>query len=171
MNKLSEVVFTLNDTEWDVLGLAEGWQESHELDWLDITGNDDEFSFLLLDEGGNVVQTEFEVDWFWTDMISLVSASSGLSLGLESLLLLLGSFWRVLAKELNELGLLVLLNGVGEDVKNWWALKSHEKNSLLSLDSDILWPFHVSSQVSGWLNVSTNSEVSWGLLEERSRSS
>ena len=57
-----------------------------------------------------------------------------------------------------------------EDVEDWWALESHEENSLLSLDSNILWPFDVSGEVSGWLDISTNSEVSRSFLEERSAS-
>jgi hypothetical protein len=55
---------------------------------------------------------------------------------------------------------------LGELVEGWWCLKSQEQDSLLSLDSDVLWPLDESGKILGWLNVSTNSEVSWALLEE-----
>ena len=103
-------------------------------------------------------------------MISFVSSFSSLGLRLKSIFLLSLSFWSILSKQLHELTLLVLLDALGEDVEDWWALQSHEKHSLLSLDSNILWPLDISRQVSGWLNVSSNSEVSFGLLEERSAS-
>jgi len=118
-----------------------------------------------------VVETVFEVDWLWTNMSGLVATLSGLSLRLESVLLLSLGLWRVFGKQFHKLTLLVLFNGVGEDVELWWALKSHEKHSLLPLDSDVLWPFHISGQVSNWLDGTTDSEVSLSLLEESSGSS
>ncbi len=46
-------------------------------------------------------------------------------------------------------------------------LESLEKNSLLSLESDILWPSDESGQISSGLDITSDSEVSWGLLEKR----
>lgn len=171
VNELSEVVLALSHAEGNTLLSAESWQESHELNWLDVTGDDDKLGLALLDEGGDVVETEFEVDWLWSNVISLVATLSGLGLGSESLLLLRLGLWGVLGEEFDELVLLVWLDGVGENVENWWALESHEEYSLLPLDSDILWPFDVPSQVPSWLDVSSDSEVSGTLLEERSASS
>lgn len=51
-------------------------------------------------------------------------------------------------------------------VDGTWDFKSLEKDSLLSLDGDVLWPFDESGEISLWLNVLTKSESSWGVLEE-----
>ena len=166
VNKLSKVSFTFDDAVSDTLLLAESWQEAHKLDWLNITGNSDKFGLTFLDEGGHVIQTVLKVIWLWSNMICLVSTFSGLGFSLESILLDALGFWLVLVEELHELGLLILLNGLGEDIENWWALKSHEQHSLLSLDSHILWPLNISGQVSCWLDVSTDSHVSWRFLEQ-----
>lgn len=164
--ELSESGLTLDDTVWDVLLSAESWEEHHHLEWVDIVGDDNELGLTFLDEGGDVVKTELEVDWLWSDESVLLSTLSGLSLGLESGLLVLGSLWGVLGEELKKLGSLVLVNGLRELVEGWWRLESHEENSLLSLDSDILWPFDESGKILLWLDISTDSEVSWGLLEK-----
>ena len=164
--ELSKSGLTLDDAVWDFLLSAESWEEDHHLKWVDIVGDDNELSLTFLDEGGNVVKTELEGDWLWSDEAVLLSALSGLSLGLESGLLLLGGLWRVLGEELEELGSLVLVNGLGELVEGWWRLESHEENSLLSLDSHILWPLDESGKILLWLDVTTDSEVSWGLLEK-----
>lgn len=37
----------------------------------------------------------------------------------------------------------------------------------MSLESDILWPSDKSGQISSWLDITSDSEVSWGLLEKR----
>ena len=165
--ELSESGLTLDNAVWDSLLSAESWEEDHHLKWVDIVGDDNELGLTFLDEGGNVVKTELEGDWLWSDEAVLLSALSGLSLGLESGLLVLGGLWGVLSEELEKLGGLVLVNGLGELVESWWGLESHEEDSLLSLDSDVLWPLDESGKVLLWLDVSTNSEGSWGLLEER----
>ena len=164
--ELSESGLTLDNAVWDFLLSAESWEEDHHLKWVDIVGNDNELGLTFLDEGGNVVKTELEGDWLWSDEAVLLSALSGLSLGLESGLLVLGGLWGVLSEELEKLGGLVLVNGLGELVESWWGLESHEEDSLLSLDSHILWPLDESGKILLWLDITTDSEVSWGLLEK-----
>ena len=61
---------------------------------------------------------------------------------------------------------LVLLNGGRELVDGGGHLQSLQQNSLLSLDSDVLRPFDETGEVSLWLNVTSESEVSDSLLEE-----
>ena len=46
-------------------------------------------------------------------------------------------------------------------------LQSLQQDSLLPLDSDVSWPFDETGEVSLWLNVTSDSEVSASLLEER----
>lgn len=46
-------------------------------------------------------------------------------------------------------------------------LKSLKKNSLLTLDANVLWPLDEASEISLWLDVSTDSKVTRILLEQR----
>ena len=65
---------------------------------------------------------------------------------------------------------LVLLECLGELVDGGGHLESLHEDTLLSLDTDILWPLDETGQVSLWLDVSSESEVSGSLLEEGARS-
>jgi hypothetical protein len=93
----SESGLSLNEAEWDLVLSAEGWEEGHDFDWVDIMGNDNKSGLLLFNEGGDVVQTELEVLWLWTGVGFL-----GLGFSLESGLLLGSSFWGVVTEELEE---------------------------------------------------------------------
>lgn len=55
---------------------------------------------------------------------------------------------------------MVLVESVGELVNHWRNLNSLEKNLLLSLKSDVLWPSDISSQINSWLNVVADVVVS-----------
>jgi len=162
--KLSESSLGLDEAEWDTLLSAESREEDHDFSWINIMGHDDELGFAFFDEGGDVVKTELKSNWLWSRLLVFLLGSL-----LESSLLLLLGFWRVLAHKLEELGSLVLVNGLLELEKSRWRLQSHEENSLLSLDSDIFRPSDESGKVLLWLDGSTDSEGSWGLLEERVR--
>lgn len=159
--KLTELGLTLDETVWDSLSSAESWEEDHDFSWVDVMGHDNKFGLTFFAEGGDVVKTEFKVDWLWSSVGLL-----GFSFGLESILLLLFGLWGVLSEELKKLTGLVLVNGVSELGKHWWGLQSLHHNGLLSLNSDILWPFDESGEVSDWLDSSSNSVVSGVLLEE-----
>jgi hypothetical protein len=56
---------------------------------------------------------------------------------------------------------------VGELVDGRGDLESLHQDSLLPLNSDVSWPFDETGEVSLWLDVSSNSEVSGSLLEKR----
>lgn len=56
---------------------------------------------------------------------------------------------------------------MGELVDGGGDFKTLEKNALLSLDTDVLRPFDETGEVSHGLDVAADSEVLWGLLEER----
>lgn len=62
---------------------------------------------------------------------------------------------------------LVSINSVGELIKCGRDLQSLQKDSLLSLESDILGPSDKSGQISLWLDITSNSEILWGLFKER----
>ena len=63
----------------------------------------------------------------------------------------------------------ILVDSLRELVDGWWNLESLQKDSLLSLDTNVLWPLDETSKVALWLDVSSETEVAWVLLEETSR--
>lgn len=158
----TESGFTLGEAEWNSLLAAKSWQEDHSLNWVNIVGNHDELGLALLDESSHVVQTELKNDWLVSLLVFL------LSLSLESVLLLVFGLWLVLGKELHQLGELVLVEGVLELGNSWWHLQTLEKNSLLSLEADVLGPLDEAGHVLSWLDVTTDSEVTGTLLEKAS---
>jgi hypothetical protein len=61
---------------------------------------------------------------------------------------------------------LVLVDSIRKLVDCWWGLKTLEKDSLLTLNTNVLWPLDEPGEVSSWLNISSDSEVSGTLLEQ-----
>ena len=61
----------------------------------------------------------------------------------------------------------VLIDGLGELVECGGNLQSLKKNSLLTLDANVLGPLDEASEISLGLNVTTNSKVTSILLEQR----
>ena len=59
-------------------------------------GDDDELGLVLLDEGGDVVKAELKVAWLGG------LSGSGLSLLLQSLLLVLSGLWGVFTEKLKD---------------------------------------------------------------------
>jgi hypothetical protein len=62
---------------------------------------------------------------------------------------------------------LVLIDGLRELVECGGNLQSLKKNSLLTLDANVLWPLDEASKISLGLDVTTDSKVTSILLEER----
>jgi hypothetical protein len=60
---------------------------------------------------------------------------------------------------------LILVNGLWELIDGGGNLESCKKNSLLTLDTNVLRPLDETSEVSLGLDVSTDSKVTWILLE------
>jgi len=158
--KLTEVGFSADEAEGDTLLSAESRKEDDHLDWVDVMGDNDEFGLVLFDEGGYVVKTKLEMVW--------LGGLAGTSFGffLQTFLLVLLGLWAVFAEQFKELACLVLINGVTELSDGGRHLQSLHQNSLLPLDSDVSWPFDETGEVSLWLNVTSESEVSDSLLEE-----
>jgi hypothetical protein len=61
---------------------------------------------------------------------------------------------------------LIPVDSLGELVESGRNLQSLKKNSLLSLDANILRPPDEASEISLWLDVSSDSEVASILLEQ-----
>lgn len=165
MNELSELGLGLDKSVGDVHLSAESWQPDDKFNWVHIDCNYYELGQFLFDQGGDVVQTELQNLGFLS-VLGLLVSSLILSGRLKSLLLVLLGLWGVLGQQLEEVVLLVSLQGGSELVDLGWDLKSGQQDSLLSLQEDVLWPSDESGDVLLGLAVSTDSEVLGGLLEE-----
>ena len=64
--ELSKSCFTFDETEWNVVLSAESWQENHDLEWVNVVSHNNKLGFAFFDEGSNVVETKFEMEWFWS---------------------------------------------------------------------------------------------------------
>jgi len=162
VDQLSEVGLAAHEAVWDSLLSAESREVHDQLNGVDVMGDDDELGLVLLNEGSDVVEAELEVD-------GLGGLGSGTVLGsiLEAELLLLSGLGRVFGKQFKELGSLIFVDSLLELVDCGGHLQALHKNSLLSLDTNVLGPLHKASQVSLWLDVSSNSKVTRALREQR----
>lgn len=102
VNKLSEACLALDEGEGDTLLSAEGRKEDEELDRVNIVSHNDELGLALLNELGNVVETELEDDWLST-LLGISTTLLGLSLRLKSGLLLLLGLWLIFSEQFKEL--------------------------------------------------------------------
>jgi hypothetical protein len=158
VNEGTESGLALDNAEWNILLSAQGWEPADELDWVNIVSNNDELGLLVLDEGGDLMDTVLDSKWLL--LVTFLTGGLGLSDLLKADLLLLGGLWGVLVQELEELRSLVLVESVGELVDHWWNLNSLQKNLLLSLKSDVLWPSDISCQINSGLDVVADVVVS-----------
>ena len=74
--------------------------------------------------------------------------------------------WSVLVEQLEGFGSGVSVQSVLELSNGWRNLQSDGQDLLLSLQSDVFWPFDVSGQVSLWLDSLTNTEVLWSRVSQ-----
>ena len=101
--ELAEVGLSADEAEGDTLLSAESGKVNNHLDGVDIVGNHNHLGLVLLDESGNVVETELKKDGLLT-LVSSSTAGTSLSKSLKTLNLLLLAFWGVLGEELKKLG-------------------------------------------------------------------
>lgn len=159
--KLTEGSLSADEAVRNVLFAAKSGQVNHNLNGVNVVGNDHESSLAFFDKGGHVVKTELDVEG-----LGSLGSTALLSLSLESELLLDVGLGLVLAQELEELGSLVLLNGLGELVDGGRDLESVEQDALLSLDAHVVGPSDEAGQVLGLSDITTDTEVAGALLEE-----
>ena len=99
VNEFAEVGLATDEAVGYLLLAAKGWQVDDSLNWVYIMGHDDQLGFALLNKGGHVVKTEFEVKGFVS--LLLVFLLSG---GLKSKFLHLFGLGRVFSKHLEKFG-------------------------------------------------------------------
>ena len=97
INATAESGFVLNNHVWDVLSLTKLWKPHDKLNWVNIVGDDNEFGLTVLNEVGDVVETESEVlrGSLWS-ITTLGFGDQSLSLGLSGL-------WSVLVEKTEEM--------------------------------------------------------------------
>jgi len=163
VDESTESGLSSNEAVGNILLSAEGREEAHDFDGIDVVGNDNEFGSTVFNELSDVVKTELEEDGLGSGLI--LGGTSGN--GLQSVGFGLAGLRRVLGEELKEVSSLSFIDGVGELGNAWWDLESLHEDSLLSLDSDVLGPSDESGKISLRLDVTSNSEVSGAFLEKR----
>jgi len=165
-DELSETGTTLDDAVWDVHLSAESWQVDNDLDGVDIVGDDDELSLLLLNEVDDLVDAGSEAGRSLGGGVWLASGAC-LGSGHQSCLFLGLALWGVFLGELEQLSGGLLVKGLVKLVDAWGNLESLLENSTLSLELDVLGPSHKSGQVLLGLDVLANTKVLRPLLKKR----
>lgn len=165
VDHLSEAGFSLDNAIWDTLLAAQGRQPADDFNWVNIVSDDDQFGLVVLDQVADVVDSILQ------DARSLViralTLGSIVSLSSKTFLLLGLSLRGQTLHQTSQLSELVLVDGGIELSNAWRDLDALEKDTLLTLETDILWPLDESRQISLWLDISSNSEVTSTLLIER----
>ncbi len=103
VDEFAEACLTLDESVGDTLLSAESRKEDEELEGVNIVSHDDELGLALLNQLGNVVKTELEDNWL-SGLLGISTTLLGLSLGLESGLLLLVGLGLVFSEQFKELG-------------------------------------------------------------------
>lgn len=104
VNDSSETGLALDDGVGNTHLAAEGGKEDDKLDGVDIVGDEDERSLLVLDKADDVVQTELGGIGLLGDILLLLALGDGGSLLGQALLLLGLGLRAVLVEELESLG-------------------------------------------------------------------
>ena len=167
MDDSAKTGLALHNSVGDTHLLAERRKEDDELNRLDIVGDEDERSLLVLDKTNNVVETVLDSVRLLADILLLLALLDGGSLLEETLLLLRLGLRSVLVEELKSLGSGVAVEDVLELSKRRRDLQAELEDLLLSLKADVLGPLNHAGDISLGLEVLADTEVSGSLLEER----
>jgi hypothetical protein len=162
----SETGLALDDGVRDTHLLAKRGKEDDELNGLDIVGDEDERSLLVLNQADDVVETVLDGVGLLGNILLLLTLLDGGSLLEETLLLLGLSLRSVLVEELESLGSSVAVENVLELGESRGNLQAHLKDLLLSLEADILGPLNHATDISLGLDVLADAEVAGSLLEK-----
>lgn len=116
---------------------AESREVDNELDGVDVVGDQDEGSLLVLDEANNVVETVLGDVGLLADILLLLALRDGGSLLGETLLLLGLGLGTVLVEDLESLGGEVTVGNVLELGNRRGDLQAHVEDLLLALKADV----------------------------------
>jgi len=163
----AETGLTLDDGVGDTHLAAESGQEDNQLNGVDIVGDEDEGSLLVLNESDDVVEAVLDVVGLLGDILLLLALRDGGGLLDETLLLLDLGLGAVLGEELEGLGSSVAVQSGLELSDGRRNLQAHVQDLLLALKTDILGPLDEAGQVALGLDVLADTEVAGTLLDER----
>ena len=110
-NQLSKPGSALDDAVWNVHLSAQSRQVDDNLDGVDIVGNDDQLSLLLLNKADDLVDARSQAGGSLGWGVWLASCA-GLGAGYQTRLLFGLALWGVLLSELEELGGVLLVQGL-----------------------------------------------------------
>ena len=99
----SETGLALHNGVWDTHLLAQRGEENDELDRVDVVGDEDKRSLLVLDQTDNVVETVLGSVGLLADVLLLLALRDGGGLLVQTVLLLGLGLWSVLVEELKSL--------------------------------------------------------------------
>jgi len=138
----------LDNGVWNTHLSAKSWQEDHQLNWVDVVGDQHQRGLLVLDEGRHVIETVLDSVWLLARiLLGLAFADCG-SLLVQTLLLLRLSLRSVLAEELEGLCSGVAVESVLELGDRRRNLQAEVEDLLLALKTDILRPAHHTRKVA-----------------------
>jgi len=163
----SESGLALDDGVWHTHLLAESGKEDNKLDWVDVVGDQDERSLLVLDQANNVVETVLDSVRLLADILLLLALGDGGGLLGQTLLLVGLGLRAVLVEELEGLGSGVAVKGDLELGDSRRDLQAQVQDLALALKADVLGPSHHARKVALRLDVLANTEVAGALLDER----
>jgi hypothetical protein len=163
---------------------AESGKEDNQLNGVNIVGNQDQRSLLVLNEANNVVQTELGGVGLLRHILLLLALGDGGSLLSKTLLLLGLGLRAVLVEELESRGGSYSMSALPHcpsnlilptvAVKHVLELRERRRDLqpevedlLLALKADVLWPLHHAREIALGLDVLADAIVARALLEER----
>lgn len=166
MDHGTETGLALDDGVGDTHLAAESGQEDDELNGVDIVGDQDEGSLLVLNQADDVVETVLDGVGLLGDVLLLLALLDGGSLLGETLLLLGLGLRAVLVEELESLGGGVAVQDVLELRDGRGDLQAQVEDLALALEQDVLGPLHHARKVALGLDVLADTEVAGALLDE-----
>lgn len=162
----AETGLALDNGVGDTHLAAESGQEDNQLNGVNIVGDENEGSLLVLNESDDVVETVLDVVGLLGDILLLLAVGDGGGLLDETLLLLGLGLRTVLGEELEGLGSGVAVESGLELSDGRRNLQAHVQDLLLALKTDILGPLDEAGEVATGLDVLADTEVASALLDK-----
>lgn len=167
MDNSTQTSLALDNGVRDTHLAAESGKEDNQLNGVDVVGDQDKRSLLVLNQTNDVVKTVLDVVGLLADILLLLALSNSGGLAVETLLLLGLGLRAVLVEELEGLGSEVTVQGVLELGDRGGNLETEVQDLLLALQTDVLGPLDETGQVTPGLDVLADTEVAGALLDER----
>lgn len=167
VNDRSESGLALHNGVGDTHLPAESGKEDNELDGVNIVGDEDKRSLLVLNKTNDVVETVLDGVRLGGNILLLLAVLDGGGLLGKTLLLVGLGLGAVLVEKLESLGGSVAVEDLLELGDRWRDLETEVQDLALALQADILGPSHHTREVASGLDVLANTEVAGALLDKR----